>query len=776
MNTKPAQDNNQINSNSKRVGASQSAPQAINPVATDSTVTAGSSASQAQPVVGSESNNSSHQSQATPAQQQTIAAGNNQPRAQQQPVATDNNQSQPMTAKPNTVKPNTDVNPQAQQSQAQLVAQSLAQQVERDGQKLSQKSEQDEGHSSIQQQPDNQQAQSQQNANQTQPASVEAQDSNGSTQTTDDDQIDSQQINGPPTNSSFPGLLGILVNNGVLNSDQAQDINNRHLSSSDSFEHLLEQSDQVSEQELVKAKAELNQIPYVDVNTTGSSPEAMNQIDESVAKRHQVLPFAVDQSGNVLKVAMANPLNVSAINFIQQKTGFKLEAYYGLPSEIKRLISERYAQDLSSDVTEALEETSTIKAGGSSLQQAQGGFIRAAPINKIVNTVLEYAMQSRASDVHIEPMMEKTRVRYRIDGILNEKLILPRSVHDAVVSRIKILSDLKIDEKRVPQDGRFDFRAENGQEVDLRVSTCPSIHGEKIVMRLLKKNAGVPALEELGLRGLGLQNVRKAIRIPHGIFLVTGPTGSGKTTSLYSILNMINTPKVNIITLEDPVEYQMKGVNQVQVHPQAGLTFANGLRSFLRQDPDIIMVGEIRDDETAELAVQASLTGHLVFSTLHTNSAAGALPRLMDMQVEPFLLSSSMILAMGQRVVRKINPDYKKAYKPEESVVKDIKKVLGDHFTQWCEDNDKDPSDITLYRASEDRPQNEPEFKGRIGIFEVMDIADNVKSLINKEAPADEIQKAGMKNGMMLMKQDGYLKALEGITTIEEVLRVAEVK
>jgi type IV pilus assembly protein PilB len=573
-------------------------------------------------------------------------------------------------------------------------------------------------------------------------------------------------------------LLGILVTNNVLDPSRAQEINNAHLSQGKSIEQLLEEDETVSELQLIKAKAELNKIPFIDVNDTGASPEALNKIDESVAKRYQVLPFAIDEEAKVLKVAMADPLNLPAINFIEQKTGYKLETYYALPKEIKRLIAERYAQDLSEDVSAAVEETSTIDARREALaldQAQRGGFVRAAPINKIVSTLLDYAIQSRASDVHIEPLPEKTRVRYRIDGILHERLILPKSVHEAVVSRIKILSNLKIDEKRVPQDGRFDYKGMDNQEVDLRVSTCPSIHGEKVVMRLLKKNEAVPGLEELGMSGLALQRVKKAIKIPHGIFLVTGPTGSGKTTSLYSILHNINTPKVNIITLEDPVEYQMHGVTQVQVHPQAGLTFANGLRSFLRQDPDIIMVGEIRDTETAELAVQASLTGHLVFSTLHTNSAAGALPRLHDMGVEPFLLSSSIILVMGQRVVRRINPDYKEEYKPEPSVVEDIRRVLGAHFDQWCEKNNKKPEEITLFKPKEDRPQNEPDYKGRIGIFEVMDISDPIKSLINRESPADDIEEQAMKEGMMLMKQDGYIKALEGITTIEEVLRVAEV-
>ncbi len=578
--------------------------------------------------------------------------------------------------------------------------------------------------------------------------------------------------------SQLSTLLKVAVSLGFITEDQAKEINSQHLSTGKPVEDLLKESEIISETELVKAKAEFNNIPFIKVSETGISPEALSRIDESVARRYQVLPFALDQKENRLDVAMVDPLNVSAVNFIEQKTGLNLKTFYALPSELERLINQRYAQDLSSDVSKAIEETSTISTqkGSQDIKTRQkGGLIRAAPINKIVNTILDYAMQSRASDVHIEPQPGRTRVRYRIDGVLQEKLILPESVHDAVVSRIKILSDLKIDEKRVPQDGRFDYAA-NGKEVDLRVSTCPTIHGEKVVMRLLKKNAGVPGLHDLGLRDLALKNVEKSIHIPHGIILVTGPTGSGKTTTLYSVLNKINTPKVNIITLEDPVEYQMKGVSQVQVNPQAGLNFANGLRSFLRQDPDIIMVGEIRDEETAELAVQASLTGHLVFSTLHTNSASGALPRLMDMGVEPFLLSSSIILTMGQRVVRRINPEFKEEYKPEKAVIEDIKNVLGDRLQIWCKQNGQDPNDLTLYRAKEDRPQTEPEFKGMIGIFEVMDITEKIKQLIDEQATSDKIEKEAKNNGMMLMKQDGYIKALEGITTIEEVIRVAEVK
>ncbi|HNQ16924.1 MAG TPA: GspE/PulE family protein, partial [Candidatus Woesebacteria bacterium] len=308
-----------------------------------------------------------------------------------------------------------------------------------------------------------------------------------------------------------------------------------------------------------------------------------------------------------------------------------------------------------------------------------------------------------------------------------------------------------------------------------RISTLPTIHGEKVVMRLLNKNANVPTLEEIGLSGLALRNVQDAIKVPHGIVLVTGPTGSGKTTTLYSVLHTINTPRVNIMTLEDPVEYQMPGINQVQINPQAGLTFASGLRSFLRQDPNIIMVGEIRDSETAGLAVQASLTGHLVFATLHTSSAAGALPRLMDMGAEPFLLASSMTCVLAQRIVRIINPDYKEAYKPEPAVIENIKTVLGDNFARWLQQNQKTEAEVVLMRPKKDRPEAEPDYKGRVAIFEVMKISEEIAKLIMARKAASEMEKVSLKDGMLFMKQDGYLKVLDGVTTIEEVLRVAEI-
>lgn len=584
----------------------------------------------------------------------------------------------------------------------------------------------------------------------------------------------------PPVKTSsrsYASILEVLKEQELLSEDQVNKLRVEAISTGKSAEKLLEEQQLLSEVELTRARAVFYHIPFVDLSETGIFPEALTQIPEGVARSYAMLPFAFNKQERTLSVAMRNPLDLGAIDFAEQKSGLKISAYYATPSELERMIAEYYSQTLSGEVTAALEQTTQmaeVKKKKEDLSELSGETIRQAPITKIVQTILAFAIKARASDVHIEPLEDRTRVRYRIDGILTEKLILPLSVHEAVVSRIKILSGLKIDEKRLPQDGRFNFAASD-QEIDLRISTLPTIHGEKIVMRLLKKDQTVPTLQELGLSGIALRNVQESIKVPHGIILVTGPTGSGKTTTLYSILHQINTPKVNIMTLEDPVEYQMQGVNQVQINTQAGLTFSSGLRSFLRQDPNVIMVGEIRDSETAELAVQASLTGHLVFSTLHTSSAAGAIPRLMDMGAEPFLLASSMTLVMAQRVLRRINEEYKEEYKPEPEVLADIQAVLGDRFTHWCEQKGKKPEEVTLFRPKKDRPETEPEYKGRVAIFEVMKISDRIGKMILERKPSQEMEKIALDEGMFLMKQDGYLKVLSGITTIEEVLRVAQI-
>lgn len=576
------------------------------------------------------------------------------------------------------------------------------------------------------------------------------------------------------TPSQYNSLIDVLVAKQYLTQEQADSLSFEQINSGRNVEDIITEKKLVSEEDLTQAKADFYNVPFVHLQTTGVSPEALAKIPESVAKLYQMFPFAWDKNANVLQVAMLNPLDLSAIDFAEKKSGCKIQAYITVPSELERIIAEKYAQSLSSEVTAALKETKQVSEQKiQDLSQLSGQVIRDAPITKIVETFLAFAMKAKASDIHIEPQEDRVRVRYRIDGILYEKLVLPKSVHDAVVSRIKILSQLKIDEKRIPQDGRFTFIA-NDEEVDLRISTLPTVHGEKIVMRLLKKNTQIPTMSDLGMRGLGLKQLESAIHVPHGIILVTGPTGSGKTTTLYSVLDKINTPRVNIMTLEDPVEYQMQGVNQVQINPQAGLTFASGLRSFLRQDPNIIMVGEIRDNETADLAIQASLTGHLVFSTLHTNSAAGALPRLLDMEAEPFLLASSITLVMAQRVVRKINEQYREEYAPPKEVLDDIKKVLGQYYIAWCKQHNKDPERLTLFRPSANRPPTENEYSGRIGIFEVMPMSEKLAKMILEHGSAGDLEKIAIADGMILMKQDGYLKALDGITTIEEVLRVAE--
>ncbi len=561
-------------------------------------------------------------------------------------------------------------------------------------------------------------------------------------------------------------LVDILLSQKALDTDEAQKIKSLELQTGRSQEELLSEDSVVSEEALARAKATFYNVPFINLEQTSVSPEALALLPQSVATRFSVFPISIDREKNQLLLAMAQPLDLTAIEFVEQKVGLRVRPAAATPSEIERFIAERYSVGLTQEVTEAIKEAEPEEAGVKTVDLSRlSDVIREAPIAKIVKELLEFAIKSRASDVHVEPEEKATRVRYRIDGILQEKFTMPKQFHDSLISRIKILSGMKIDEKRIPQDGRFNFKA-GDQEVDLRVSSLPTSHGEKIVMRLLKKTGGVPELPDLGLRGRALKNLEDAILRPHGIIIVCGPTGSGKTTTLYSVLSRINTPKVNVITFEDPIEYQIAGVNQVQVNPLAGLTFASGLRGFLRQDPNIIMVGEIRDSETAGLAIQAALTGHLVFSTLHTNDAAGALPRLLDMGAEPFLLASTMTAVVAQRVLRRIDEANKEEYEPAPEVVEDIKKVLGSLL----------PSDkpTKLYKGKPTVENGNTGYLGRIGIFEVMPITEKIGRLILERQPASSIQKQAEEEGMITMKQDGYLKAIEGITSLEEVLRVAQ--
>lgn len=565
-------------------------------------------------------------------------------------------------------------------------------------------------------------------------------------------------------------ILSLLVADRRVSQADADLITTESLSTGESIEDILRRKRLVSDEDFAKARAKSLNIPFVTLAGKAISPDVVNYIPEPVIRRYTLLPFEFNQATDEVSVAMLDPLDFQVIEFLEKKSGKRVRPFMALKDDILSAMELVFTQNLGADVSAALKETEqsevkTYEAG------KLGDVIREAPIAQIVSATLEQAMRLRASDVHIEPMEGDTRVRYRIDGVLQERLVLPRRLHEAVISRIKILANMKIDEKRIPQDGRFNFRM-GDQEVDLRVSTLPTVHGEKIVMRLLKKSGGVPSLQELGIRGLAIKNLEAGIAKPHGIVLVTGPTGSGKTTTLYAVLTKLNNMKVNILTLEDPVEYQIAGINQVQINPAAGLTFAAGLRSFLRQDPNIILVGEIRDHETTDLAIQAALTGHLVFSTLHTNNASGAVPRLLDLGAEAFLVASALTAVVGQRIARRICPTCREEYQPDAAVEEDIRKVLGPLLPK-----DKP---ITLYRGKgtvNDQPCqacNGEKYLGRIGVFEVFAVSDAIARLILRRASNTEIQDQAVKEGMITMKQDGYMKALDGSTTIEEVLRVAQ--
>jgi len=588
----------------------------------------------------------------------------------------------------------------------------------------------------------------------------------------------------PAPGTDSKDILTVLVDLGKLTEQQVKEVRMKAVSLGKKAEDILREEGLVDKESLVEAEARVLGIPYFKETQVVVSPELLKMVPENLARNYLLVPIELDKKNGYLKVVMARPSDLGTIDFFQRRTGYKIRAMMASEENIKNLIDKLYLQSLTGEVSEVLAEggDSADEAGIKTVtKDSLSEIIKEPKIVEIVKKILEHAIRLRASDIHIEPQEEITRIRYRIDGILEEKLTLDKKYHASLVSRIKILGGMKIDERRLPQDGRFNFSSEDG-EVDLRISSLPTVFGEKIVMRLLKKSGKVPTLPELGLRGRALKNLEQAVRIPHGIILITGPTGSGKTTTLYSMLTKINTPKVNIVTLEDPVEYQMKGINQVQVNPQAGLTFASGLRAFLRQDPNIIMVGEIRDEETAALAVQASLTGHLVFSTLHTNSAAGALPRLLDMKVEPFLLSSSMTAVVAQRVLRKVCDKCKVPYAPEKAVLDDIKKVLGGLYDGWLKSNAersaearKNGQEVLLYKGKGCSQCGNTGYYGRIGVFEVLMISEKVARLVMERADAGMVERQARAEGMITLKQDGYLKVLEGITTIEEVVRVAQV-
>lgn len=530
---------------------------------------------------------------------------------------------------------------------------------------------------------------------------------------------------------------------------------------------------------VMKAKAVGSNLPYVDLRNVTLDQAILPIIPRDLSLKFQAIPFA--KTADSISVAMLDPNNVQAIEFIEKKTGLRVSPYMASADSLKKALDQY--QDISGEVGEALSgiEIDTTKA-----KEATDGSVdlaQDAPVTRAVNTIMEYAAKARASDVHIEPREKSVKVRYRIDGVLHDTMNLPTHILPALVSRIKILSNMKIDEHRVPQDGRFDIKVDN-REVDLRVSISPTVFGEKIVIRLLDKSGGLITLEDLGIRGRAYKIIDAGIKRPHGMVLSTGPTGSGKSTTLYAILNKMNSPEVNIITLEDPVEYQVDGVNQIQVNAAVGLTFASGLRSILRQDPDIIMVGEIRDAETAGLAVQSALTGHTVLSSLHTNSAAGVLPRLLDMDIEPFLVSSTVSTVIGQRLVRKICPKCKEKYQASPALADAIIKEVGKYLpsskdkklntdTGYTNLPNIEEKEVSLYRGKGCDECRNTGFQGRIGIFEVFPVTPEIEKLLLTHATTTEIQNAAIAQNMVTMREDGFLKALEGITTIEEVVSKA---
>jgi type IV pilus assembly protein PilB len=578
------------------------------------------------------------------------------------------------------------------------------------------------------------------------------------------------------------GIEEILYENNLITSDQLSAIKFEHVNTGKGLEEIIKERGYVSSEDFVKAMGQAYGIEYVDLTDTQIDPALLDLIPVASSKKYRLVPFAIVDDR--LSVAMVDPLDLQTIEFIERKSGYKVTPFITTEKAVERVLEEQKGKAIGEEISAALEEISQttlkIDESGADLTDAT---IRDAPIARIVGMILETAVKTGASDIHVEPGDDVTRLRYRIDGILEEKRKIPKEMHDSIVARIKILGKMKIDEKRVPLDGRFKVQVGNTQ-TDLRVSTLPTIYGEKVVIRLLKEEGAVFSFKDLGMRGLGLKRLEESTLKPNGMILVTGPTGSGKTVTLASALNKLNTIRVNIVTLEDPVEIRVPGVNQVQINPQAGLTFANGLRSFLRQDPNIIMVGEVRDGETAELAIHASLTGHLVLSTLHTNSASGALPRLLDMGVENFLLASTVNVVVAQRLCRKICSECKTSYEPPAEVSEDINLVLGG-LEKAKVVMGKDPDltkslkllhdgNIKLYKGKGCDKCANTGYKGRIGIFEVLEVSDKVAHLTLENSPASKIEAVAIEEGMITLIQDGYLRVIEGATTLEEVMRVAK--
>ncbi|EKD58254.1 MAG: Type II secretion system protein E [uncultured bacterium] len=549
-------------------------------------------------------------------------------------------------------------------------------------------------------------------------------------------------------------------------------------SSNQKLGDLLMEKKLISETELRKLYSYILGIPYVNLEKETIMADILQIIPEPIAKKYGIIAFEKD--GNDLKVAMKNPEDIQTIDFIRKKTGLKIIPCLTSDESIKAILKQ-YEKSLKAEFGDIINKDSDEVTAGESDDLEK--IAQDLPIIRIVDTLLKHAILQSASDIHIEPDEKEVRVRYRIDGVLHDAMTLPRQVMEGLVARIKVLSSLKLDEHRLPQDGRFKIE-KDGYRISFRVSILPVFEGEKIVMRLLDETSKGLTLEKMGLTGNALEAVHRHIKRPNGMVLVTGPTGSGKTTTLYTVMDILNTTEVNISTVEDPVEYRMMRVNQTQVNAKIGMTFAAALRSLLRQDPDIIMVGEIRDSETMQIAVEAAMTGHLVLSTLHTNSAAGTLPRLLDMGAEAFLVASTVNVVIGQRLVRKLCNECKVSYTLDEkdvSVLKsnfdmdDILKMLKGNPLLKGEINEKSTwKNIKFYRPKGCEQCSNEGYKGRQGIYEVLEMDEEIGKMITSNASSDELEKRAREKGMQTMGEDGFVKAASGITSLEEVMRVTK--
>jgi len=581
--------------------------------------------------------------------------------------------------------------------------------------------------------------------------------------------------------NDFKKAYNFLVSNSIAKKqDIDKALKESEKGNEDIFDVLVNRKI-INEEKATKAKAEFLNIPYINLKEKIIESEVLNEIPEKAALFYKMVPF--EKIGNSIKVAMVDPNNIDALDalkFISIKRSINTKIYLVSKNSFNSAVKQY--KTFSEELENILENVDKQVIVGEEKKKEETEtkierIAEQAPVSKIVNIIITNAVEGRASDIHIEPEENELKIRYRLDGVLHNSLMLPKKISAAIVSRIKILSNLKIDETRKPQDGRFRFviLSNDGTEksVDLRVSTFPTVNGEKVAMRILDTSSDIGSLENLGIGKKGLKIINENISRPFGIILVTGPTGSGKSTTLYAMLKILNKEGVNIVTLEDPVEYFMAGINQSQIKAEIGYTFASGLRSILRQDPDIIMVGEIRDKETAELATHAALTGHLVLSTLHTNNAVGVIPRLIDMGIEPFLISSSLNIAIGQRLVRRICKHCAKEIEFSDEIRKLIQEELAEIPDSQKEDlNLKDG--IKLFSGEGCKKCKQSGFSGRVGIYEIFQMTAGVESIISSKVTEAEIAKEAKKQEMITIKQDAIIKALKGITTIEEVLRVTE--